>query len=216
MEAEMIAGTTLFVITSYSHKSLWGVHAGGFSFPELAIPYYILQDSGVAAELCTIKGGAPHPEAASFHKEDRDKNPYAVNRFLNDIEAMYKLENSLPIESYAMKEYDALYVVGGQGAAHDIRHNNCLRKLVQEACLRSLPIAAIGESASVLLGMKPEDVPDLEECSSFILGAGAISSREIGERIRDSILATKNLSDIAGGADAANGAGDGRGNILPV
>jgi hypothetical protein len=193
----MIVGAALFVITS---------HRDGFSFPGLAIPYYTLQDAGVAVELCSVRGGTPHPDPASFSKDDRSLNPDEVNRFLNDVEAMYKLENSRPLETYSLEGYDALYLVGGAGALRDFPIQAHLKSLALEGCRRAIPVAAADESASALLEMKFESLPAFEACPSVVLGREGQAPQEMAQKIRDRVLAAKGLSNLAGnGVDMGEG-----------
>lgn len=105
----------LFVLSSHDAEPVAGQGAAparGFRFAALAVPYYILQDEGVAVELASPCGRVAHPDPDSHCRTDKSRNTPEINRFINDIEAMYKLHNTMPAEDYMMDDYAALCLVG--------------------------------------------------------------------------------------------------------
>jgi putative intracellular protease/amidase len=196
-ENAMVIGTALFVVTSET-PGMFLRGAAGFHFPALAVPYYVLQDSGIAVEIASVKGGAPRPDPASFSRERRAENPEEVNRFLNDVEAMFKLENSRPAGMYGMAAYDALYLVGGEDVAADLDKNPHVRRLVREACASGKPAVAPGDDADACAAEEAGRPLRLERIDP-------LTFRTAGEKIRDAILAMKNISDVSGGIESENG-----------
>lgn len=155
----MLTQPVLFVLSSHEADEN-GVLVRGFRFEELAMPYYILQDEGIAVELASRAGNVAHPDPDSHDRRDKRRNPAAVNRFINDLEAMYKLHNTRPLGSYTMENYSALYLVG-IGQAGQVQEEGALQRLIDEAraqnktiscgslfpaVLSSRSLQAIGES----------------------------------------------------------------------
>ncbi|GEM_PF-3260542 len=134
----------LFVLTSRR----------GFDFVEMATPYYLLQDADIPVILTSIAGGTPHPDPSSLDSNNSKNNRPDTRRFLNDIEAMYKLENTNPVESYDMRNFNGIYFVGGPGAAQDFPFFKPLQDIIIQAYTGEKIIGAAGYGAASLIGVK--------------------------------------------------------------
>lgn len=146
-------GKILFVLTSHQGLDASGLRTG-FHFGEVAVPYYLLQDADIPVVLASIAGGTPHPDPRSINNTDTKNNPLPVRRFLNDIEAMYKLENTRPLEKHDLHNFSAIYLAGGHGAIWDFPDFKPLQRLILEAYTEKKHIAAIGHGAAALVGVK--------------------------------------------------------------
>lgn len=145
-----MSSTLLFVLTSHHRLDGSGIRTG-FHFAEMAISYYLLQDANIPVVLTSIEGGTPHPDPASIDNRDIRNNPDAVRRFLNDIEAMYKLENTMPLEAYSLQNFSGVFFVGGQGALWDFPHSAPVQRLITQAYSQDKVIAAIGHGSAALV-----------------------------------------------------------------
>ncbi len=146
----------LFIMTSHTRLGDT-LEETGFCFEALAIPYYILQDSNLFVDLASIAGGPPHPDPVTFDKDCRDANPEAVSRFINDPEAMYKLQSALQVSNkYRAESFRAIYLVGGYGAIWDFPESEALQFLISDAFKLGLPIAALEHGAAGLLNVRSD------------------------------------------------------------
>lgn len=145
--------SVLFVVTSHKHLGSTGERTG-FWFEELATPYYILKEAGIRVEICSIRGGLPPADPLSYSRMNKDKNPASVNRFLSDMEAMYKLGNTLSIGSYDIKGFSAVYLVGGHGAMWDFPEDEALEKTLRETFQQEKPIAAVCHGPAGLVNVR--------------------------------------------------------------
>lgn len=144
--------TVLFVLTSHRHLGNTGERTG-YHFEEMATPYYILQDAGIRVEIASIKGGLPPVEPTSYDRLNKQKNPASVNRFFGDMEAMYKLGNTLPVGGYDIQGFKAVCLPGGHGAMWDFPDHEKLQKILRESFQREKPIAAISHGPAALVNV---------------------------------------------------------------
>ncbi len=148
--------SVLFVLSSHRHLGNTGTLTG-FHFDEVATPYYLLQEAGIKVELSSIKGGLPPADPASVNRINRERNPPNVSRFLNDMEAMYKLGNTLPAGVHDIKNFSAIYLPGGHGTMWDFPDNDHLQKLLREAYQMEKPIAAVCHGPAALVNVTFHD-----------------------------------------------------------
>ncbi len=114
-------------------------------FPsEMTIAYYEFLDSGMTVDLASIDGGEIPLEPIAkrwplkAHQDDR---------FYNDDEAMYKLNNSLKIDDVDFLEYDIIFISGGWGAAYDIATSDVLGDKISEANAQDILLGAVCHGA---------------------------------------------------------------------
>lgn len=117
----------LAVVTS-TH-SLPGGGATGFWLEELSTPYFRFVDAGHEVAIASPAGGPVTPDAASL------ADPFITDtghRLLEDPVAQAKLASTIATSSVSAQDYDAIYLVGGVGAAFDFDGNAALDSLVAE------------------------------------------------------------------------------------
>lgn len=144
----------------------------GLWLEELASAYYVFIDQGHDVVIASPAGGKAPIDPASLSEPWLTENG---KRFLADASAMAKVEASRKIDSLASRDFDAVYCVGGVGAAWDFPDNPELCRIVQDLQLRKGSVVAgvchgvLGltsarrDGASILRGKRVTGVSNAEE-----------------------------------------------------
>ncbi|MCX2979234.1 type 1 glutamine amidotransferase domain-containing protein [Candidatus Marimicrobium litorale] len=123
----------LIVTTSHGVLNAAGETTGdptGIALSELTHPYYSFLDAGMQIEVASIKGGQIPVDPSGLGRvmiSPEDK------RYLNDPILLAKVENSLNIDNVDFTAYDAIFLVGGWGAAYDLGYSEVLAQQISEA-----------------------------------------------------------------------------------
>jgi len=131
---QLPAGTrALIVTTSHGVLNAPGETAGkatGIALAELTHPYYSYLDAGMQIDVASIKGGQIPVDPSGLGRvmiSPEDK------RYLNDPTLLAKVENSLLIDDVDFTQYDAIFLVGGWGAAYDLGYSEVLANKLGDA-----------------------------------------------------------------------------------
>lgn len=131
---QLPAGTrALIVTTSHGVLNAPGETAGkatGIALSELTHPYYSYLDAGMQIDVASIKGGQIPVDPSGLGRvmiSPEDK------RYLNDPTLLAKVENSLLIDDVDFTQYDAIFLVGGWGAAYDLGYSEVLANKLGDA-----------------------------------------------------------------------------------
>jgi putative intracellular protease/amidase len=125
----------LFIVTS--HAQLGALERPtGLYLAELAEPYAVLKEQGVAVEVASPKGGAAPVDPCSRSAELAPLASLATE--------------TRPLGSSG-SAYDAYLVVGGRGALWDLAHDHTLVRLLAEAYDGGKVVAALSQGAAALL-----------------------------------------------------------------
>lgn len=138
----------LFVVTNAAHI---GPHdrATGFFFPEIAHPFEVLDQAGIAVEYASPLGGQP-PE------DGFDANDPAQTAFR--ASASYRrLAHSRKLSEVDVLDYDAVFFPGGLGPMVDITGNPEVQAIVRSAWDAGKVVAAVCHGPSALLGVTLAD-----------------------------------------------------------
>lgn len=143
----------LFVVTS--HDQLGGTgRKTGLWLEELAAPWYAVQDAGHLPSLASPLGGRVPVDPGS---EQKDQRPSSVERFLNDPEAMYRLDNASPLAEIRWQEFEAFFLPGGHGVMWDLPDNARLAQILSAAADDGRIIAAVCHGPAGLVGARRLD-----------------------------------------------------------
>lgn len=140
--------TILIIVTSAGMMGQTNESTGVW-FEELAAPYYIFKDAGYDVTIASIAGGKVPIDPRSI--EEEGDNPPAVERFMNDEQAMLKIERSPSIEDISPKKYVAVFLPGGHGTMWDFPDNERLAAIVSNAFQEGRPVAAVCHGPAGLL-----------------------------------------------------------------
>jgi len=117
---------------------------------ELAQSYLTLHRNGIAVDIISPKGGAV------LVKNNKDNLPY-IQSFKTATQALAQLENTVSAEQALTKEYDALFIVGGDGAMFDLPKHKGMQRLIQKFAQQDKPITAVCHGPAALIDIKLED-----------------------------------------------------------
>jgi len=123
----------LIVTTSHGVLNAPGETTGkatGIAISELTHPYYSYLDAGMQIDVASIKGGQIPIDPSGFGRAMISPED---ERYLNDPALLAKVENSLRIDNVDFTEYDAIFLVGGWGAAYDLGYSEVLADKIGEA-----------------------------------------------------------------------------------
>jgi len=123
----------LVITTSHGFLSMPGETEGkasGVMASEMTHPYYNFLDAGMEVDVASIKGGQipVDPQTLSFVIRSPDDV-----RFMEDSVLLEKVKNSLRIDDVDFKQYDAIFLAGGWGAAYDLGQSKVLGQKISEA-----------------------------------------------------------------------------------
>jgi len=123
---------------------------------ELQAPWDALKNAGFDLTLATYKGLTPLPLCVSLDPDFIDPlqnyhvNPPEVVNRVNEILTTGEWENPIKITDAKMKDFGAIVIVGGPGAALDITGNLNVHSLLLKAFLQDKPIGAICYAVAAL------------------------------------------------------------------
>ncbi|KAF9534808.1 ThiJ/PfpI [Crepidotus variabilis] len=100
----------------------------GWYLPEIADAYYCL-DPHVKMDFASPKG--PNPPVDPKSVVDWVNDPDSMH-FMNDTKVQRKLAHAIKLQDVKVKDYDAIYYVGGLGAAVDLGNNTASARVATE------------------------------------------------------------------------------------
>ena len=148
-----MARRALIVLTSHDRLGAKGKPTG-FFWEEMAVPYWALRDAGLEVDFASIDGGEPPADPGS---DNADERPPAVQRFMDDGQAMQSLATSRPVASVEPSRYDLVYLPGGHGTMWDFAQSEALGRLVARAYQDGAVVGAVCHGPSGLAGARLDD-----------------------------------------------------------
>ncbi|KAG6825935.1 hypothetical protein H0H92_001804 [Tricholoma furcatifolium] len=118
--------SVLFVFTS-ANRNLTGGQTGWY-LPEAAHPYWVLIPH---AKIDFAAPGGPNPEADAYSVQTFTDE--GCVKFLQDETVNAKLANAKKLTEVNVKDYDAIFYVGGAGPVLDLAEDPVNAKLASEA-----------------------------------------------------------------------------------
>lgn len=148
-------GKILMVASSpaTSQQTGWPI---GFWAAELTHPLRVFQEAGYEVELVSTEGGklmmdgySNPTDASGYSAGDVISLGYMQQKWFNDM-----LENTKKLSDVDAQNYDAIFLVGGQGPMYTFRGNQALEKLFVQFYESGKPSAAVCHSTALLLEAK--------------------------------------------------------------
>jgi putative intracellular protease/amidase len=138
---------------SISQQTGWPI---GFWAAELTHPLLVFQEAGYEVTLASTAGGKIEMDSYS---NPLDASNYAAHDiislgFLQQQSFHELLENTKNISTISVNDYDAIFLVGGQGPMYTFRNNNVLEKLFVRFYESGKPSAAVCHATTLLLEAK--------------------------------------------------------------
>lgn len=141
---------------SVSKQTGWPI---GFWAAELTHPLRVFQEAGYDVELVSTEGGKLEMDGYS---NPTDASGYSAHDvislgYLQKLEFNAMLENTKKLTEVDAANYDAIFLVGGQGPMYTFRGNHELEKLFVAFYEANKPSAAVCHSTTLLLDAKKSD-----------------------------------------------------------
>jgi len=121
----------------------------GYFFPEVAHPYEVFAEAGVAVEYASPLGGA-------IPDDGYDETDPSQLAFRNSA-AIRRLNRSRKLSEIDVLDYDAIFFPGGLGPMVDIANNPEVQNAVARAWNGGKIVAAVCHGPAALLGVKLAD-----------------------------------------------------------
>ena len=132
-------------------------HHGGAEAPslnydleELAQVYLVLADNGVALELVSPRGGSV------FVASNKDKLDY-IQRFKQQTPALQQLGNTYSAQQALNRDYDAIFIIGGDGAMFDLPNHEATQAFISRFAGAGWPIAAVCHGPAALVNVRDKN-----------------------------------------------------------
>lgn len=123
--------------------------ATGYFFPEVAHPFEVFDQAGVAVEFASLQGGTP-PEDGY---DAADPAQLAFRRSA----AIRRMAHSRKLSEIDVQDYDAIFFPGGLGPMVDIANNPEIQRAVARAWDAGKIVAAVCHGPAALLGVQLAD-----------------------------------------------------------
>lgn len=138
----------LFILTNAAEI---GPHkrATGYYFPEVAHPFEVFDQAGVAVEYASPLGGTPP------HDGYDDSDP--AQRAFRDGSAIRRMARSRKLSEVDVLDYDAIFIPGGLGPMVDLAADPDVKRAIARAWDAGKIVAAVCHGPVALLGVSTED-----------------------------------------------------------
>lgn len=141
---------------SISQQTGWPI---GFWAAELTHPLRVFQEAGYEVELVSTEGGklmmdtySNPTDPSGYSAHDVISLGYMQQAWFNEL-----LENTPKLTGVEVKDYVAIFLVGGQGPMYTYRGNKDLEKLFATFYESGKPSAAVCHSTALLLEAQKSD-----------------------------------------------------------
>ncbi|VVP68025.1 Molecular chaperone Hsp31 and glyoxalase 3 [Pseudomonas fluorescens] len=121
----------------------------GYFFPEVAHPYEVFAQAGVAVEYASPLGGTPP-------QDGYDESDPSQRAFLNSA-AFRRMARSRKLSEVDVLDYDAVFFPGGLGPMVDIATDPDVKRAVERAWNGGKIVAAVCHGPAAFLGVRLED-----------------------------------------------------------
>ena len=148
-------GKILMVASSptVSEQTGWPI---GFWAAELTHPLHVFQDAGYEVELVSTEGGTIEMDGYSNPMDESGYSAHDVVSlgYLQQSSFKAMLEDTKPLSEVNASDFDAVFLVGGQGPMYTFRGNASLEKLFVDFYESGKPSAVVCHATTLLLEAK--------------------------------------------------------------
>ena len=181
-------GKILMVASSPAISEQTGWHIG-FWAAELTHPLHVFQEAGYEVELTSTEGGkitmdsySDPTDASGYSAHDVISLGYLQLGWFHEV-----LENTKKLSDVNPADYDAIFLVGGQGPMYTFRTNKDLERLFAGFFESGKPSAAVCHSTTLLLEAKKSDgnlIVDGKTWTGFANAEEAFADEAVGQKIQ--------------------------------
>lgn len=161
----------------------------GFWAAELTHPLNVFQEAGYEVELASTEGGKIEMDGYSdpthesgYSAHDVISLGYMQLDWFNEM-----LENTKSLKEVNYNDYDAIFLVGGQGPMYTFKGNEDLQKLFANFYESGKPSAAVCHSVTLLLEAKKSDgklIVDGKTWTGFANAEEEYADKAVGQKIQ--------------------------------
>jgi len=143
----------LMVVTSHDQLGNTG-RKTGLWLEELAAPYLVFRDAGLAVTIASPKGGQAPIDPGSLAEASQTED---TRRFLQHTEAMDALAKTVPLSGVNQSDFDAVFFPGGHGPLWDLTHDRHALSLIEQTLAAGKPVALVCHAPGILTNVKASD-----------------------------------------------------------
>ncbi|WP_448102152.1 type 1 glutamine amidotransferase domain-containing protein [Luteibacter jiangsuensis] len=121
----------------------------GFFFPEIAHPFEVLEEAGVAVEFASPLGG--------IVPEDGYDPSDEIQKKFRGSAAYRRLQHSRKLSEVDVRDYDAIFFPGGLGPMEDISKDRHVKQAVLQAWAAGKIVSAVCHGPVAFLGARLDD-----------------------------------------------------------
>lgn len=123
--------------------------ATGYFFPEVAHPFEVFDEAGIAVDYVSPLGGTPPEDGYD------DSDP--AQRAFRQSASIRRMARSRKLSEIDVLDYDAVFIPGGLGPMVDIASDTDVKRAIQRAWGAGKIVAAVCHGPAGLLGVTLED-----------------------------------------------------------
>lgn len=181
-------GKILMVVSSpaQSGQTGWPI---GFWASELTHPMHAFQEAGYEVELASTEGGAVEMDGYSDprHESGYSAHDVITMGYLQTDSFKKMLGQTKAVDEVDAGDYDAVFLVGGQGPMYTFRHNKELERLFASFYTSGKPSATVCHATTFLLDARQangELIVHNKTWTGFSNAEEDIAEQAIGQRIQ--------------------------------
>jgi len=181
-------GKILMVVSSpaISGQTGWPI---GFWASELTHPLHVFEEAGYEVHLASTAGGKIEMDAYSDPTDDSGYSAHDVISlgYLQQESFQARLADTPAIQNVSISDYDAIFLVGGQGPMYTYRGNTTLENLFVGFYESGKPSVAVCHSTCLLLEAKTSNGDLLVEgktWTGFADTEEAYADQAVGQQIQ--------------------------------
>jgi putative intracellular protease/amidase len=129
----------------------------GFWLAELTHPFWHFAERGAEITIASPNGGKVKPDSLSdpYSENSWESSDLVSRGFLSDDKLVALLEDTVPLNTIDVADFDAVHVVGGGGAAVDLYPNDEVARILRGFWAADKIVGCICHGA-IALGNIPE------------------------------------------------------------
>jgi putative intracellular protease/amidase len=140
----------VMVLTSHDQLGNTGKKTG-FWLEELAAPYFVFREAGVAITLASPKGGQPPLDPKSNEPGFQTAD---TRRFEKDAGATKALANTAKLSEIKHTDFDSVFFPGGHGPLWDLTNDRNALSLIEGMLAAKKPVALVCHAPGIFKNVK--------------------------------------------------------------